>query len=561
MGRFISTGTNSNGSGSANLPQLFSNVVAGEAVTQGTIAVVSADGFAYGAADPSLVVNATKPVFNPIASANGIMNLAPILPATQGLAASANANSGFGGSAFAGAFLSDGNFVVAWQRSSAPYTVQFAIFNPSGIQQGAIFDVATGIAGVSQFNVSVAAINGGGFVIAFARQDSPFMQYAVFGNSGNQIKALTTINDGVLSVGGYVRAAALSNGGFVIAYCANGVGTRFTIYDAIGNVTFVSGALCTSYFAVDVVAFSADQGGGFVIAYNNTQTGSHVAKYSNTGVTVMGETNVQGATNTYVAVCALTNGGFAVAVQNGAIMVSVFNATCNQVGATITTGETMPNVVSPRIVALSNGDCAVASIVSGGSSAFTVLAYVSATTGKLIKTISAATLPFTYNSNVSLSMRPNKYGGVSIYAGGGGITYNYLVAFDANLTMIGQLNNMLLSPFSSYAHYGSTPPLLMLSPAGNMAVLMVAPNGGNLTIGLLNTYQQRAIPVGVFAANANKGESVSIQYSGYVNLTVGFTQPYSVDARSFAGQCMNVVGNSATLYGVQNLSSNRRSIN
>lgn len=415
MGLYISE-SNSNGASSANLPQLFSKVTTGEAVTQGEIAVVRADGLAYMGADPSLVANAIKPVFNPTASANSLMNQAPILPATQGVAVSANTSCGnsnfLGGSAFAGDFLSNGNFVVAWQSSSSPYKVQFAIFNPSGIQQGGIFDVATSLAGINSFNVSIAALNGGGFAIAFARQDSPFMQYAVFANNGEQTKALTNINDGVLSVGGFVRVAALSNGGFVIAYCANGVGTRFTIYDASGTITFASGTVCASYFAIDLASFPAEHGGGFVLAYNDTGSGSYIVKYSNAAATLVGAINVNGAPNTYVSACVLANGGFAVAVQNGSIRVAVFNAAGVNQGSIIPIGDPMPNTVAPCIVPLSNGDCAVASIVSGGNAAYSVLAYVSGTAGKLIKAVSAATLPFTYNSNVSLSMRPNKYGGV-----------------------------------------------------------------------------------------------------------------------------------------------------
>jgi hypothetical protein len=64
---------------------------------------------------------------------------------------------------------------------------------------------------------------------------------------------------------------------------------------------------------------------------------------------------------------------------------------------------------------------------------------------------------------------------------------------------------------------------------------------------------QPMTPIGVAAASAAQNSAVPVQYAGVATLSAAFKQPYAINAQSNSppGQKMNVVGNSAILYGIQ----------
>lgn len=548
MGRYVSSGSSGVG-GSSATPALTTTVTTGEAVTQGQVAVIAADGLAYYALDPSNLANAVRQVYSPAPAANVFLNPSPIIPqgASSGANTSNNSSSNMGINSMGGAPLSNGNFVVAWQDLSS-LIIKFAIFDGGGAQQGASFSVGNSApTDTSQFNLSVCALTGGGFVIAYGLNIAPWAQYAVYDNSGTVVKARTTVDVAITGiVSTTVKAVALSNGGFALCYVGTGTTACFGIYTAagvlsVGPTTIDSGGC---YF-IEAASFTAAQGGGFVVAYATSGSGTKVKKYTNAGAVAVATFGTGGGNYAYSHVCTTSTGGFAVAVYASGVKAQIFNAAGAYLGAA-SLGNTQSGTYMFMVVGLSNGNVGLASIGNSGNNTIGIF---NGATAEMVALVPNTTFPMNYNSNTVFNMLPNHYGGLSIFYGGGG-GGQYSAGFDGK----GNLVDAVKTPPTRYQQSGSMPPVFFAIPSGtakgDIAVYM---NGGTLSIGIVNFYQQKITPIGVFAASAAAGASVPVQYTGNATLATGFAFPYSVDATlgSPPGQRMNIVGNSVTLNGIQ----------
>jgi hypothetical protein len=80
-------------------------------------------------------------------------------------------------------------------------------------------------------------------------------------------------------------------------------------------------------------------------------------------------------------------------------------------------------------------------------------------------------------------------------------------------------------------------------------------------LGIIGSFVQKYTPIGVYISGAVAGQKAVVQYNGNVSLSASFVQPYNIDTRYSTppGQRMSIVGNSATLLGIQ--SSTSRNIN
>lgn len=561
MGRYLTSAINASGA-NGGVQALTTTATAGEAIQANDLLVLGTDNLAYFATDPSVPANFVRPPFNPNPVTNAFMNPTPSVPAGAPVPNTNNAAANLVGVAtLAGAPLSNGNFIVAWMAADSSF-IQFAIFNQSGEQQGATVNIDAVVPASISFNITVTALIGGGFVLAFCRNVAPWCQYAVYSNSGAVVKALATVNATIATATAtIVKSIALSSGGFTLAYYAPSIGVRFCTYDATG--ASVSGHILIDATAgnyVEGAAFTAAQGGGFVLAYGTSATGTKVQKINNAGAFI-GSPNSTGSQNFgYSNVCVLIGGGYAVVAQPGpgkAMLVSVFKGDTTLVGTQVQIGTAITQSVPPVIVPLSTGDCAVAATGNAGN---TPMAYVSGTTGALLKTVSYSTLPLNANSNSAFAMAPTKSGGVSVIAGGGGGTYSSGV-FDANAQPV---NPVGLVP-AAYQHLGSTAPLLFPMPnqvraTADFAIYVVGTSAG-LAIGFINILMQKLTPLGVATASAAKASAVPVQVTGNATTRLGFAQPYAVDANGVSppGQRMSIMGNQALLNGVQSVS--RRQIN
>ena len=548
MGRIISSGSNGVGGNSAT-PALTTTVVTGEAVTQGQVAVIAADGLAYYGLDPSNLANAVRQIYAPAPAANVFLNPSPIIP--QGASNGANTNNAssvnIGINSMGGAPLSNGNFVVAWQDASS-LIIKFAIFDGGGNQQGTTFSVGnTAPTDTAQFNLSVCALTGGGFVIAYGLNIAPWAQYTVYDNAGTVVKAKTTVDAAITGNSSTtVKAVALSNGGFALCYVGTGVTARFGIYTSAGVLSVGPTTIdAAGGNFIEAAAFTAAQGGGFVVAYATSGSGTMVAKYTNAGAVAVAAQGTGGANYAYSHVCITASGGFAVAVYASGVKAQIFSAAGAYVGAA-SLGNTQSGAYMMMVAGLSNGNVGLASIGSSGNNTIGIF---NGTTAATVALVPNTTFPMNYNSNTVFNMLPNHYGGLSIFYGGGG-GGQYSGGIDAN----GNLIEAVKTPPTTYQQSGSMPPVFFAIPSGtakgDIAVYM---KGGTLSIGIVNFYQQKVTPIGVFAASAAQGASVPVQYTGNATLATGFAFPYSVDATlgSPPGQRMNIVGNSVTLNGIQ----------
>ncbi|MYM70539.1 hypothetical protein GTP45_27555 [Pseudoduganella sp. FT55W] len=564
MGRNVSAAS----SASSSQPVYYTTVTVGEDVQQGQIAVLGEDNLAYYGADPAVPANSVRPIVNLTPIINAILMPAPARPTDTNGINSTNQSSSWGGlNCIAGAALSNGNYVVAWQLNSGNFPVQFAIFNNAGQQQGAVVTVDGAAAtGTTAFCVSIAALTGGGFALAFGRTVAPWVQYGVYDNNGAVVKALTAVNAAITGVGGggtQIYALALSNGGFALAYMNTSVPvTAYAVYDATGTVVKANTALAGGGNGfVQGAAFSAAQGGGFVIAYSTQTNGTMVQKFKNDGTAVAAAAATGGGNSNYSAVTPNGNaGGFAVAsLVSANLTVTLYNTNGIQAAAPASAGAVSTGATYPRIVGLANGDVAVAMMGSGTN---ITLAFHSGTTGKVLKSYTYAQIPLTYNSNADVSLYATKAGGLSLIGmlSGGSLQ----CAFDANYN--------LAAPYvalpTPYVPYGNTPPVFfpLVNPvkaSADLAVLAGQTNTGGLFVGQIMPYMPRFIPLGVYTNNAAKGQTAQVQYTGSISLAVGFQAPYNVDAQSQTppGQRMSIVGNSVIMNGMQSSSRVRRNIN
>ncbi len=246
------------------------------------------------------------------------------------------------------ATLTNGEFVIAWADESATGgdTSSFAIraqrFDALGAKLDPEFLVNTIISDF-QLQPSMAALSGGGFVITWydnsTSPDDP-SSFAVraqrYDASGVPQGAEFLVNTTTFSSQTAPSVAALTGGGFVIAWWdfsaasgpLNGVDVRAQRYDAAGvaqGVEFVANTTLSGNQTTPVVA--ALSGGGFVIAWTDgSQTGGDTSngairaqRFDAAGVLLGPEFLVNSITalaQQNPSVAALPGGGFVIAWQD-----------------------------------------------------------------------------------------------------------------------------------------------------------------------------------------------------------------------------------------------------
>lgn len=167
------------------------------------------------------------------------------------------------------ATLMNGNFVVAYVSSSAPYPITAAIYTPSGTLITSFNVSATGVNLNS--NVKVAALSGGGFVVTYATGASnPLtLNNAVYTSSGSLVGTSIVTANGYLDSSTYgFSVSGITNNRFVVLYSQSASSNLFyRVFDSLGVA--LTSETNTSYTGTlpSVAAYSA---GGFVISYFST---------------------------------------------------------------------------------------------------------------------------------------------------------------------------------------------------------------------------------------------------------------------------------------------------
>lgn len=270
-------------------------------------------------------------------------------------------------------YYKDGNFGTV--PGNAVNTAPFAITTTNAVIAGPFgrnsfvsvlnSDLGLGVSGRQKF---AATLTSGNIVVVYSGgrigvtgQGSPF--FRIVDSSFNTVVAQTTISaDNVLNSA--IGVAALTGGGFAVAYTVTGGGLRLAVYSNTGTVVtapFTPSGWSNLNNYSDIEPLPS---GGFVVAGNQTAAGGQyrVATYTATGTQVNANSPVISSfnSNDTPQIAVLTDGRFVVMTRSAnttGIMVG-FNADCTTVGA----GQTFP-VADPdasgnsfSICSLSNND-------------------------------------------------------------------------------------------------------------------------------------------------------------------------------------------------------------
>jgi len=242
---------------------------------------------------------------------------------------------------------------------------------------------------------------------------------------------------------------------------------------------------------------------------------------------------------------ALTGGGFAFEYHVTNANVSIWSSTGVQQGATVTF-TTGTAAQCSNMAATSDGGLAV--MVGTNAPATTVVKY--SATGVSVGSVILSTV----TSGSTLQMAVLADNTLLCLWNDVGSTYGIAILNSAATAVVSQgsiaSSTAMTAPFVTrltpvQVTNASTP------SAATYAFLDVY--NSNLALMVATTTIQKYTPVGVYAAAAAQGATVSLQYTGVAALASGFLQPYAINAQlnSPPGQKMNVVGNSCQMVGIQ----------
>jgi hypothetical protein len=156
--------------------------------------------------------------------------------------------------------LTSGNFVVSWNSSVAPRSINAQIYTAAGATVGSEFAIPGGGL-ISQSSSRVVALAGGGFVVTWTSTDtsgpSPVnrLQYGLYSASGTFINSDNIAVDLDVAAQSNHDLAALPNGGFVVTWQGPATGVGDGSNTAIMVAAFnASGGAIGSTFLVNTQA-------------------------------------------------------------------------------------------------------------------------------------------------------------------------------------------------------------------------------------------------------------------------------------------------------------------
>ncbi len=301
------------------------------------------------------------------------------------------------------AALSNGGFVVTWQDGSGTDDasgtgVRAQVFQADGTKSGSEFLVNTGT-GADQRLPSVAALSGGGFVVAWqddGQNSADSSGSAIIGRvfqadgtpSSSEFLANTTTTDEQ----SYPKVTGLSGGGFVVVWqdLSQTVGQDASDYAVRGQVFQADGTTSGSEFLANTTTTGAQSNpkitglsnGGFVVTWqDNSESGSDMSGNAVRGQVFLADGTKSGSEfliNTTVAdeqyepsIAALNDGGFIVTwtdnsqtvgdTSQAAIRAQVLSSSGAKVGSEfLVNTSTSFNQYTPAVASLSNGGFVIA---------------------------------------------------------------------------------------------------------------------------------------------------------------------------------------------------------
>lgn len=484
---------------------------AGEAISQGDLVVQAADTNAYWANDPSSYFAAWRPLFQ-----SSTLYSVPVA-----------ANTAFQGSSIGGAaalnskttaVLTNGNIVVASCGPSYAL-VSVMILTPTGT---VVLPQTTVVGSTSVTNLSVCALTGGGFAVAWSG-GSGYVGIYTFNSAGG-----VTGSFAPPAAAGYTAAfsiAALSNGNLVYTWGGNtssNAQAYWGILSSTASVVVAATAIGpnSNYGSATVAALS---GGGFVIHYPSTATQSAYAIYSNAGAVVLAQTNALAMTaGTPPYVAAFSGGGFALCAISTATNVATFNAAGVQQGSTISLSVSASGFIA--IPSPIDGSLLLGFLASSGPYSICI-ARISAA-GALVSSTSSLTQTSGLSIGWNMALTPDN--GLVVVSTPSGTTgsLTYL-----NSSLVAQYPTSAASTVTSA---GANVSISTNGPIGCVAgantayvagcpYVLVCGSGG---INLYAIRVQQCAAIGVSSGAFAQGQSATVQILGAAATRLTFAKPF-----------------------------------
>jgi hypothetical protein len=282
--------------------------------------------------------------------------------------------------------LSGGGFVVTWESylwDGSDTGISGQLFDSSGNKIGSELFVNTYTDG-NQGHPSVTGLSGGGFVVTWQSLYQDEWYYGIYGqlfdSTGNKVGSEFRVNTSTIRSERNPSVAALSEGGFVVAwesYLESAALVYCQLYDNSGNK--IGSEFQVNTYIPDIQwhpSVTALYGGGFIVTWaslfqDGNIYGIYGQLFDSTGNKVGSEFQVNTYTNgsqEYPSVTGLSGGGFVVTWQSFlgdtsdyGIYGQLFDSTGNKVGSEFPVKSYTNNVqMKPSVTGLSGGGFVVA---------------------------------------------------------------------------------------------------------------------------------------------------------------------------------------------------------
>lgn len=421
-----------------------------------------------------------------------------------------------------------GGFAVVLSNYASPYNIALTTYSNDGVQTLApVYYTPAGITTYTSF-LKVAAITGGGFVVAHSIGITPFSAAGVAGTMNTQIYCIGGNGSSFGSNSETCRLITLSNGNFALMSSKYGDAPRFGIFSAttttitsvVSLTTFSVGAT-SNYWLLDAVP---DSSGGFFSVCCTAYGGYYpwLIHVSSAGAQVV-------QANTLYSYC---TGSIKIAVYGNTVFLAGVHAlsgpsqlvTCdswNWNGSTFTA-----NWQKNQTVALSNYTQAFVTMMYYSGKVYVVFWPGITSSGYTLDPYSVYLYTFTASTGI--------YTRAKLFTI---LNSGYLIPMSQSYT----------TPESSGAVF-------------NMGHIVTA---STTSYSLLYTpYSTPINPIGVATAAASNGSSVTVQTIGSTTSRLTGISPIHVDGSldTIPGNKVTVAGSTVTMLGITPATTTKRSI-